>query len=33
VILPAPVTYDAAVERAGSKQLQVTDWYLARRHL
>ena len=33
VIVPAPVTYDAAAERAGSKQLQVTDWYLAKKHL
>jgi peroxiredoxin (alkyl hydroperoxide reductase subunit C) len=33
VIVPAPVTYDAAAERAGSKQLSVTDWYLARKHL
>ncbi len=33
VIVPAPVTSDAAAERAGSKQFQVTDWYLARKHL
>jgi len=33
VIVPAPVTYDAAAERAGSKQYQVTDWYLARKHV
>jgi len=33
VIVPAPTTYDAAAERAASKQLQVTDWYLARKHL
>jgi len=33
VIVPAPVTSDAAAERAGSKQFPVTDWYLARKHL
>ena len=33
VIVPAPTTYEAAAERAGSKQFQVTDWYLARKHL
>jgi peroxiredoxin (alkyl hydroperoxide reductase subunit C) len=33
VIVPAPVTYEAANERAGSKQLQVTDWYLAKKHV
>jgi len=33
VIVPAPVTSDAAAERASSKQFQVTDWYLARKHL
>jgi len=33
VIVPAPVTSAAAEERAASKQYQVTDWYLARRHL
>ena len=33
VIVPAPVTAEAAAERASSKEYQVTDWYLARRHL
>jgi peroxiredoxin (alkyl hydroperoxide reductase subunit C) len=33
VIVPAPVTYDAAAERAGSKDFQVTDWYFAKKHL
>ncbi len=33
VIVPAPVTSEAAAERAGSKQYQVTDWYFAKRHL
>jgi peroxiredoxin 2/4 len=33
VIVPAPVTSEAAAERAGSKQFQVTDWYLAKKHL
>lgn len=33
VIVPAPVTYDAAVARAGSTELRVTDWYFATRSL
>jgi peroxiredoxin (alkyl hydroperoxide reductase subunit C) len=33
VIVPAPVTYGAAADRARAKDLQVTDWYFARRHL
>ncbi len=33
VIVPAPVTYDAAAERAGSSDYQVTDWYFAKKHL
>ncbi len=33
VIVPAPVTADAATERARSKDLQVTDWYFAKRRL
>ena len=33
VIVPAPVTYDAAAERASSKQLDVKDWYFAKKHL
>jgi len=33
VIVPTPLTTDAAAERASSKEYQVTDWYLARRHL
>lgn len=33
VIVPAPATYEAAEERAGSKQLEVKDWYFAKRHL
>ena len=33
VIVPAPVTSDAAEQRAGSKEYQVSDWYFAKRHL
>ncbi len=33
VIVPAPVTSQAAAERASSTDYQVTDWYLAKRHL
>lgn len=33
VIVPAPITADAATERARSKDLQVTDWYFAKKHL
>lgn len=33
VIVPAPLTADAATERARSKDLQVTDWYFAKKHL
>ena len=33
VAVPTPTTYDAAAERASSKQYQVTDWYLATKHL
>jgi peroxiredoxin 2/4 len=33
VIVPAPVTYDAAAARAGSTELHVTDWYFATRPL
>jgi peroxiredoxin (alkyl hydroperoxide reductase subunit C) len=33
VIVPAPVTYEAAAERAASRQDEVTDWYFATRHL
>lgn len=33
VIVPAPATTEAAAERMGSKQLKITDWYLARRPL
>jgi peroxiredoxin (alkyl hydroperoxide reductase subunit C) len=33
VIVPAPVTYDAAADRASSTQYQVSDWYFAKRHL
>jgi len=33
VIVPAPVTYDAAAERASAKQFDVKDWYFAKRHL
>jgi peroxiredoxin (alkyl hydroperoxide reductase subunit C) len=33
VIVPAPVTYDEAAERAGSNQYEVTDWYFVKRHL
>jgi peroxiredoxin (alkyl hydroperoxide reductase subunit C) len=33
VIVPAPVTAAAAAERVASRQVQVTDWYLARKHL
>ncbi len=32
VIVPAPVTYDAAEERARTKNLEVKDWYFARKH-
>ena len=30
-IVPAPLTQQAAAERAADKNLQVTDWYLARK--
>ena len=33
VIVPAPVTAQAAEERAKSKKLQVTDWYLSKKKL
>lgn len=33
VIVPAPSTTEGAAERAQSKQFQVTEWYLARKHL
>lgn len=36
VIVPAPVTYDAANERAGKKgggEMDVTDWYFTKRKL
>jgi peroxiredoxin (alkyl hydroperoxide reductase subunit C) len=33
VIVPAPVTAHGAEERAQSKDLQVTDWYLTRKKL
>jgi peroxiredoxin 2/4 len=33
VIVPAPVTYAAAAERAASEQLEVKDWYFAKKHL
>jgi peroxiredoxin (alkyl hydroperoxide reductase subunit C) len=33
VIVPAPVTYDAAAERATSKNVDVKDWYFATKHL
>jgi peroxiredoxin (alkyl hydroperoxide reductase subunit C) len=33
VIVPAPVTADAAADRVRSKELDVTDWYFAKRHL
>jgi peroxiredoxin (alkyl hydroperoxide reductase subunit C) len=33
VIVPAPVTSDAAAERASSTQYQVSDWYFAKRPL
>ncbi len=33
VIVPAPVTYEGAVERSASKQFRVTDWYFAKRTL
>ncbi len=33
VIVPAPSTTEGARERAASTQFQVTDWYLARKHL
>jgi peroxiredoxin 2/4 len=32
VIVPAPVTYQAAEERAHAKNLEVKDWYFARKH-
>jgi peroxiredoxin (alkyl hydroperoxide reductase subunit C) len=31
VIVPAPVTYDAAADRASAKEYKVTDWYFAKR--
>jgi hypothetical protein len=31
--VPAPVTAHGAEERAQSKDLQVTDWYLTRKKL
>jgi peroxiredoxin (alkyl hydroperoxide reductase subunit C) len=31
VIVPAPVTYEAAAARAASKEFKVTDWYFAKR--
>ncbi len=33
VIVPAPATCDAAAERVSSKQLEVKDWYFAKKHL
>jgi peroxiredoxin 2/4 len=33
VIVPAPVTSDAAADRVRSKEFDVTDWYFAKRHL
>jgi peroxiredoxin (alkyl hydroperoxide reductase subunit C) len=33
VIVPAPVTAQAAEERAKSKEFQVTDWYLSKKKL
>jgi peroxiredoxin 2/4 len=33
VIVPPPVTSQAAEERANSKEYQVTDWYLSRKKL
>jgi len=33
VIVPAPLTQAAAEERANDKNLQVTDWYLAKKKL
>ena len=33
VIVPAPVTAEAAAERAASRELQVKDWYFAKRAL
>jgi peroxiredoxin (alkyl hydroperoxide reductase subunit C) len=33
VIVPAPATTEGARERASSTQFQVTEWYLARKHL
>ncbi len=33
VIVPPPVTAEAAAERASSKDYAVTDWYFAKRHL
>lgn len=32
VIVPAPVTYQAAEERAHATNLEVKDWYFARKH-
>ena len=32
VIVPAPVTTQAAAERTTAKGLDVKDWYLARKH-
>jgi peroxiredoxin (alkyl hydroperoxide reductase subunit C) len=33
VIVPAPTTQKGAEERAGNKDLQVTDWYLSKKKL
>jgi peroxiredoxin 2/4 len=32
VIVPAPVTYQAAEERTHATNLEVKDWYFARKH-